>query len=226
LIAQEVITVDTIKYDTDQSATFPKFSFAPPIGSATVPDSLFPWVINFPNVAEEMMPSSGGTSLAAFLPGGTQNLSFSWTKNHPWGYNPNAYKYDSLLPGEHITVFIQTPLPIPSFGIAEHYVLQSASKPISVVTGIQELRDGIYVELYPNPTTGDATIQFDLYQEQNVSVELFNTLGQKVYFQNEGVISTGHYIRIIPAKGLSSGVYFVKLTTDNAVIIKKLVIQK
>lgn len=158
LTAQAVITVDTILYTADYGDPSTG-QFAPPIGVSTIPDSLYPGVTNFPNVAEEMMPSSGGTSLAAFSPGGTQNLSFSWVKNHPWSYNPNVYTYDSLLPGEHITIFIQTPVLIPSFGIRENYVLQSASKPVSVVTGIQELGDGIYSELYPNPTTGEFTIE-------------------------------------------------------------------
>lgn len=130
LTAQAVLTVDTIKYAADQSTEDPPSSFPSPN-----PDSLYQYVVNFPNVAEDMMPSSSGSSLAAFTPGQTQTLTLSWTKNHPWGSNPATYTYDSLFPGEHLTVFVQTASGIAAAGIAAKYIFQSASIPVD--TGVE-----------------------------------------------------------------------------------------
>jgi hypothetical protein len=231
LIANAVLTVDTIVYAANQSTEDPTADFQPPIGTTTagnggIPDSYYQYVVNFPNVAEDMMPSSTGTSLTAFTSGQTQTLNLSWTKNRPWGSSPKTYTYDSLYPGDGITVFVQSPGANTTLGLPAKYVYQSAFKAFSVLLGLQEISDGVYFNLYPNPANGNSNVEFKLDKEQNVSVGLYNVLGECLYSQNAGVMSAGQHLITIPGTGLSSGVYFVKFTTDNTTTTKRLVIQK
>src|SRR4029077_11432669 len=132
LIAQAILTVDTIGYSFDQSTEDP--------GNNS------PYLLTFPEVAEDIMPgstSSNGASLVAFTVGQTQTLHLNWTKNHPWGYEPNTYVYDSTL--THITLFIQDS--------ATHYVYQAASiaEGHSFTTAIRNLTNSGSIVLYPNP---------------------------------------------------------------------------
>ena len=170
------------------------------------------------------MPSSNGTSLTAFTVGQTQTINVSWTKNHAWGADNKTWKYDST--NCTLTVFVQDNSGIPAWGIPASYVFQAASSWVTVISGMEEISSGVYFNLYPNPTSDDANIQFSLDKEQNVSIEVYNMLGQSMYSLNEGMMSSGQHTITIPGKGLTSGVYFVKFTTDNASTTQKLVIQK
>ena len=222
-ILQAVLTVDTIKYSFDQSTEDPTGAFQPPIANGSVPDTLYPYLVNFPNVAEAVMPDSSGTSLNPFTAGQTQTVSVSWVKDHPWGLSPKTYKYDST--GCHITVFVQTVCPPPYY--TSSYVYQSASAPVHVnETGIPEIANGFSFSLYPNPANSNINIAYQLESEQNVTVELFNMLGEKVYDDNEGLSSAGQHSMVLNTEQFEPGIYFVRLTTDNATSLKKLVIQR
>lgn len=197
LSAGAYISVDTINYAANQSTeSIPQY--------------------NFPQVAEDMMPSASGTTLAAFTTGQTQTLSLSWTKNHPWGLAPHTHTYDST--GCGVTIFVQNN--------STQYVYQCAAAHFSTPTGVENIANGVSFDVYPNPTNSDATIAFSLVKDQNVVVEVYNTLGQDVYTQNAGTMGSGEHLITIPGNGLKSGVYFIKVTTDNATSIQKLVIQK
>ncbi len=205
LKAQTVVVVDTINYSANQSTeTIPQY--------------------NFPQVAEDMIPNAGGTNLASFAPLSTQTFNLSWTKNHPWGYKPKTYIYDSTKC--HMTVFIQDNNGNPLMGIPPAYVYQSATALAKQVTGMEEISQGVLFNLYPNPTNGDANVQFNLEKEQNVTVELYNMIGEKVYSNNNGKTAAGAHMITIAGNTLQNGIYIVKFTTDNVTTTKKLVIQK
>ncbi len=229
LIARSVLTVDTIKYDTNQSSEDPTYAFKPPIGTFSVngdPDTLFQYLVNFPNVAEAIMPSDTGAILNSFTAGQTQTLHLSWKKNHPWGLRPDSLHYDSLFPGEHLVVYVQTLTGNPALGLQPLYIYQSASEAFNAPTSIEKIPDGIMLNLYPNPTSGNTTLQFKLAKEENVTVELYSMLGERLWTQSQGKVSSGAHFITIPCKNLQSGIYFVKLSTDNTTLTKKLVMER
>ncbi len=227
LIAQVALTEDSVNFKTDQSTEDPLNSFAPPLGSGSNPDYYYPFVLKFPDAVEALLPSVNGTTLTGFTPGSTQTVTVTWPKSHPWAAKYTSYPYDSSK-SQHFTIFIQDNNGNSSMGIPAKYVYQSARAQVpSSITDVPETSTGgINFELYPNPTNNNTMVTFKLDKDQNVSVDVYNMLGEKVYTANQGLMSSGEHMITINGSTLQSGVYFVRFTTDNSSSTQKLVIQK
>lgn len=246
LTAQVVLTIDSITYKDDLSEEDPKKTFAPPIGQGinigfgypNAPDSYYQYVIKFTHVAEELFPNTGsGTSLSAFTPNQTQTISFAWKQDHPWSQYPkgggphllDSTLYDSSSTGQFV-VFVQSNNAIPADAVPSKYIFQSAAAPVTGIQGkptaVESISNGVDFKMYPNPTNSNATLAFNLDQDQNVTLQVYNMLGESVYSDNEGILSSGQHTLMINGSNLNNGVYLVKLTTDNGVTIQRLVIQK
>jgi len=76
---------------------------------------------------------------------------------------------------------------------------------------------------YPNPARGEATVRYALPGRQEVSIQLYDMLGRRVrtVVQSE---QSGRQERRLDLSGLSSGVYFLRLTTDEQTRTRKLTI--
>ena len=94
-------------------------------------------------------------------------------------------------------------------------VLQSARAVLP--TGIQEISNsssGI-IRLFPNPSSTETTIQFQLQDNSTIDLRLFNSLGQMIGVQHLEEKGFGTHEQIINTKNLSSGIYFVDLQIGN-----------
>lgn len=202
LTLQAVLEVDTMKYSFDQSTEDP--------GNNST------YLLNFPEVAEEMIPTSSGTALGAVTNGEVKNINLSWKKNRSWGYEPKTYKYDST--GVHMVLFIQD---------NSSKTVYQASYAAPVILGVQNIDNSITgFNLYPNPTKDLTNISFALSQSQNVTVEVYNLLGQKVFTTPMIMMGGGQHIYSIETSTFHSGVYFVQLTTNGSTLTKRLEVIK
>ncbi|HMN50276.1 MAG TPA: T9SS type A sorting domain-containing protein, partial [Ignavibacteriaceae bacterium] len=75
---------------------------------------------------------------------------------------------------------------------------------------------------YPNPFNPSTVIEFSLPQKAGVKLTVFNILGKKVAELVNGNYEAGNYSIRFDAQGLSSGVYFYQLKTDNFYKVKKM----
>ena len=84
------------------------------------------------------------------------------------------------------------------------------------------------LKIYPNPFNPDVQVSFELDQESEVIISLYNTRGQKVDTLYQAMTSAGeHSIRWRDETGkLSSGVYFILMQTSDYTITKKLLMMK
>ena len=87
------------------------------------------------------------------------------------------------------------------------------------------------VNLYPNPFNPTLTIQYNLDSKQNVSIDIYNILGQKVNRLLNQEVSIGYHS--INWNGtndsgiaLGSGIYFVKISTNDESYIRKVTLLK
>jgi len=134
---------------------------------------------------------------------------------------PNApfYKFNYTYNEHGLPNTIKTMFIDPEYDFVFSYTISITYKQVEV--GIsepkQELAD---VKVYPNPTTGQLIIENGELKINNV--EIFDVYGRKV----EGVKerrSEGVKEVILDISGLSAGIYFVKITTEKGVAVKKVV---
>ncbi|MBS3945057.1 MAG: T9SS type A sorting domain-containing protein, partial [Melioribacter sp.] len=79
---------------------------------------------------------------------------------------------------------------------------------------------------YPNPFNPSTKIEYQLPKDGRVTIKVFNVLGQEVRTLLDEVKSAGYYTIEFKSNGLSSGIYFYSLFTENYKMIKKMVLLK
>jgi photosystem II stability/assembly factor-like uncharacterized protein len=79
---------------------------------------------------------------------------------------------------------------------------------------------------YPNPFNPSTTIRYGLPQRSHVLLTVFNTLGQQVATLVQQEEEAGYHDVRFDASGLSSGVYFYRLTAGSFVQTRKLLLLK
>ena len=79
---------------------------------------------------------------------------------------------------------------------------------------------------YPNPFNPSTVISYSIVKAGNVTLKIYNMLGQEVATLVNGYQAANSYEVNFNASGLSSSVYMYKLSTGRNEIIKKLVLMK
>ncbi len=94
-------------------------------------------------------------------------------------------------------------------------------------TGVQQPNKFALSNAYPNPFNPSTSIKFSLSKASNVSLKIYNTMGQlvKTIIGNE-YKAQGNYEVNINMDRYSSGVYFYTLVQGNQEITKKMILLK
>ena len=79
---------------------------------------------------------------------------------------------------------------------------------------------------YPNPFNPTTTIRYELPEAGNVKIDIYNTLGQNVSTLVNKYKNIGQYKINFDATGLSSGIYFYILQTENKFLRQKMMLLK
>ncbi|MDX1586672.1 MAG: T9SS type A sorting domain-containing protein, partial [Balneolaceae bacterium] len=79
---------------------------------------------------------------------------------------------------------------------------------------------------YPNPFNNATTINYDLAQDANVVLSIWNIVGQKVETLIDGVQPSGEHEVVWNASSLPSGFYIARLEVDGKVFIRKMTLIK
>jgi len=77
----------------------------------------------------------------------------------------------------------------------------------------------------PNPFNGTSQIDINLDKAANVSIDIINITGQKVYTNNYGTLNAGTHTVTISSNNLASGIYFYTVQAGNTTVTKKMIIE-
>ncbi len=97
---------------------------------------------------------------------------------------------------------------------------------LSPTTGISVSDMPNSLSIYPNPITNKADIDFNLTKVSEVSIVMYNLLGETVFSNLLGEMNQGSHSIKLDAQNLNSGIYFITLNAGNNKITKKVVINK
>ena len=117
-----------------------------------------------------------------------------------------------------------------SYGVggADFWLVRTEPDPVSVPGSdfIPHPSSLILYPAYPNPFNSTTTIQYALPSPGNVTLCIYNSLGQQVGTEFEGLQFPGFHTATLTAKDLSSGLYFVVLQSGEEVLTRKVMLVK
>jgi hypothetical protein len=80
------------------------------------------------------------------------------------------------------------------------------------------------IKIYPNPFDQYATIEFDLQEDSDVRVLVYNLVGDIVMETDQGILSAGEQQIRIDRNEMNSGIYFVRLHIGTKIFTSKITI--
>ena len=122
---------------------------------------------------------------------------------------------DSLIPGANLNGGS-----IVEAAIDDFYLYEEGT------SGIHENDEVTSMTTYPNPAKDNIIIDFSIMEATDVTIELTNTLGQKVYSTAVGKKMRGSYKEKINIENLAQGVYVLNMKTTKNMKTKKITIVK
>lgn len=93
----------------------------------------------------------------------------------------------------------------------------------TATVGIEELTDNSdLIKVYPNPATEFVTVDLNDFSENVNSVNVINVNGQQI----SSTKVVGEKILKLPLQGLSDGVYFIQIQSDQGMLTKKIIVRQ
>ncbi len=79
---------------------------------------------------------------------------------------------------------------------------------------------------FPNPFNPETTIEYTLPESTNISLTLYDILGNQVKVLDSGTKNAGKHYYTLKSDGLASGVYYYRLLAGEISIVRKLMVTK
>ena len=76
---------------------------------------------------------------------------------------------------------------------------------------------------FPNPFSDRLNVEFDLVKSENITIELHTLHGQLIWRESQGNLPEGNHLLNLPIdSNWSSGVYFLRIVTENGSVVQRL----
>jgi len=168
-----------------------------------------------------------GTKISWVKPDGSCGVN---DKLPRWEWNPfSVWLQDIVTIGDNICIYYVN-------GAAYNYDYPVTFKEAKInindlVTGIEINENNLPTKFslsqnYPNPFNPSTTINYSLPKSRNVTLKVFDILGQEVTTLVNEKQSAGKYEVKFDADNLSSGIYFYRLKANNLWKTKKMILLK
>lgn len=118
--------------------------------------------------------------------------------------------------GSETTWFFVTSTPMVRLGLSEEFCLS---------VGLEEAEQVAVQQLFPNPTSGQTTLEYNLLETAEVNIFVFDQQGRIVFQQDMGTQPVGEYRFNYDFNDLASGMYTLTIMVDDKAVNEKLVIK-
>jgi len=78
------------------------------------------------------------------------------------------------------------------------------------------------INVYPNPITSNAQIELNLTEQSDITVDIYNLLGERVKQVYQGQMTSGSQKLQMNTENLNGGIYFVTININGNIISKKI----
>jgi Zn-dependent M28 family amino/carboxypeptidase len=114
---------------------------------------------------------------------------------------------------------------VAKLGIASTATLAMENLIVSVHEN-ENLPYSISINNFPNPFNNSTVIQYIIPEEGNISLDLYNTIGEKIENLSDGYKKPGTYEFYFDGSAITSSVYFIILKTSNHIYSHKILLLK
>jgi photosystem II stability/assembly factor-like uncharacterized protein len=168
------------------------------------------------NYGFEIQRSSSPSAPFSPLPG-------AFVRGHGTTLAPETYAYDDATAGPGTWYYRLKQIDLDG---ASHYIDPVSVMNSAAATGTAAPAAFALLQNNPNPFNPSTTIRFDLASDRDVSLRVYNSLGQVIADLVSGHRPAGSYSVTWDANGVASGVYFYRLEAGNFVQTRKLIVLK
>ncbi|MGZ6539843.1 MAG: T9SS type A sorting domain-containing protein, partial [Bacteroidia bacterium] len=91
-------------------------------------------------------------------------------------------------------------------------------------TGISDNNESVSLNVFPNPVTDNINVAFNLNQSENISMNLFSVDGKLIRTFENKTIDQGYFNQTYSTEGISKGIYFLRLSSNNFSESKKILV--
>lgn len=163
------------------------------------------------------------------------NDNTNWVKVERTNVADKSWRFYAFRITDYVTLtsdvkirFVAEDSLIPSANLSGGSIVEAAIDDIGLyeegTTGIEETHI-TYMQAYPNPSSGDINVKFDVVAAQKMDVQLVNALGQVVY--SESYNASAGYNRIkLGTPELPAGIYMLTLRNGKSMKMEKVTIVK
>ncbi|MCJ7552993.1 MAG: M28 family peptidase [Ignavibacteriaceae bacterium] len=140
-----------------------------------------------------------------------------------WGgdFNPYYHSSEDRIDKFNLTYFHN----VVKLGIASISTLATENFIVSVRENIS-LPYSLHINNFPNPFNNSTIIQYAIPEESNISLDLYNSIGERIANLFRGYRKPGEYEIHFNGSSITSGVYFIILNTSKHIYSHKILLLK
>ena len=111
--------------------------------------------------------------------------------------------------------------PQPAFGFEEIFINELLTNDLLMVPNHYQL-----YPVFPNPFNPVATIKYDIPEIAYIKIEVFNVLGKRIETLKQGLQTPGIYQIQWDGSNQSSGLYLIRMSSENINFTEKVMLVK
>ena len=138
-----------------------------------------------------------------------------------WGDDESSLEKDGMLNGEKLNFELWKSSSNTLYNVSfewtegtDNYASNGINLASSIIVEEKYENNFEFISCYPNPTSGEFSLEFNLNNEDNITISIFNSIGERVYRLNNKSFTSGLHSLPISLSHLGQGLYYIELQSQ------------